>query len=239
VEAFDPIGFEEAKPGETFVKIGVGNLIRPDDKPYRFTVPYEVEDYGKWTVKKKKDQVEFKHELTDASGYSYVYRKNLKLVKGKPEIILEHTLKNTGDKKIETQIYNHNFFMIDNQKIGPDYSVTFPFTLTPKDNSRGIGDIVELQDNRMKFLREINQGEHVMLFLEGFNQDATDYDIVIENSKTGSGVRITSDQPMSNLAFWSIPSTLCPEPYQNIVVEPGQTTSWDIKYEFFIEEEDK
>src|SRR5690606_3082951 len=174
-EAFNPIGFEEAKPGETFVKIGVGNLIKPDDKAYRFTVPYEVEDYGKWTVKEKKSQVEFVHELTDASGYSYVYRKTLKLVKGRPELVLEHSLENTGNKKIETQVFNHNFFMIDNQKIGPDYSLTFPFSLALKDNSRGVGDIVEIQNNKMEFLREINQGEHVMLFFEGFNQDAKDY----------------------------------------------------------------
>jgi hypothetical protein len=233
VEAFDPIGFEEANPGETFMKIGVGTIIKPDEKAYRFTVPFEVEDYGKWTVEEKKDQVEFTHELTDASGYSYVYHKNVKLAQGKPELVLEHSLKNTGEKKIETKVYNHNFFMIDDQRIGPDYSVTFPFDLSLKGNNRGLGDLAEIQDNKIRYLRAVDPGESVMLFLEGFNDHVDDYDIQIENSKTGAGVRIKSDQPLSDLAFWSIHTTLCPEPYTLIHVDPGDEIKWSVTYEYY------
>src|SRR5690554_5026482 len=161
VESFDPLGFEEAKPGETFVKIGVGNLLKPDDKAYRFSIPYEVEDYGKWTVKTGKDRVEFLHELNDASGYSYLYSKTLKMTEGRAELVLEHTLKNTGQKKIETKVFNHNFFMIDNQKVGPDYRVTFPFQLSLTRNNRGVGDLVEVEGGNIRFLRPVQPGESV------------------------------------------------------------------------------
>jgi hypothetical protein len=33
VDDFIPAGFAEARPGETFLKIGVGVLVKPDDKP--------------------------------------------------------------------------------------------------------------------------------------------------------------------------------------------------------------
>ena len=36
VEAFDPIGYETAEPGGTYVKIGIGALEKPDDKNYHF-----------------------------------------------------------------------------------------------------------------------------------------------------------------------------------------------------------
>ena len=86
-----------------------------------------VVDHGKWTVNTRKDRVTFTHELTDPSGYSYRYTKTVRLTKGKPELVLEHSLKNTGKKTIATSVYNHNFFIIDHQPTGPSITVKFPF----------------------------------------------------------------------------------------------------------------
>jgi hypothetical protein len=38
---------------------------------------------------------------------------------------------------------------------------------------------------------------------------------------------------MSKLMFWSIRSTVCPEPYIDFKIEPGEETTWTIKYEFY------
>ena len=38
-----PIGFDDAAPGETFPKIGVGLLRRPDAEAYSFGRDYEIE----------------------------------------------------------------------------------------------------------------------------------------------------------------------------------------------------
>ena len=45
------------------MKIGVGILTKPDDKPYAFSNTYPVLDRGKWNVKKQSDNVQFLHEL--------------------------------------------------------------------------------------------------------------------------------------------------------------------------------
>src|SRR5579883_1271401 len=92
------LGFEEAAPNGVFVKIGVGALRRPDEKKYDRFHTYELVDGGKWTVQKKKDGVTYRQELKDAAGYSYVYEKRLRLTPGKPELVLEHRLRNTGKK---------------------------------------------------------------------------------------------------------------------------------------------
>ncbi len=41
--------------------------------------------------------------LPDTNGYAYVYRKTVRLAKGKPVMVLEHSLKNTGRKAIDSQ----------------------------------------------------------------------------------------------------------------------------------------
>jgi hypothetical protein len=43
------LGFDDAKPGGTFIKIGVGVLRRPDDRPYDPYRLYPLADGGRWT----------------------------------------------------------------------------------------------------------------------------------------------------------------------------------------------
>ncbi|MDO9340168.1 MAG: hypothetical protein Q7T72_06525, partial [Bacteroidales bacterium] len=103
VQEFTPLDYLETKPGGSFLKIGVGVLTKPDNKPYTFSRLYPVLNRGKWKVNKKSDQVQFIHELND-KDYSYQYKKTVQLIKDKPELVLTHTLKNTGNRKIETSV---------------------------------------------------------------------------------------------------------------------------------------
>ena len=82
------------------MKIGVGILTRPDDKPYAFATNYPVIDRGKWKVNAKADQVVFTHELKD-KVYSYNYEKSVQLVKDKPELVLIHKIKNTEARQLK------------------------------------------------------------------------------------------------------------------------------------------
>lgn len=55
----------------------------------------------------------------------------------------------------------------------------------------------------------------------------------VENRATGVGVEQTSDSPIAQLNFWSIRTTICPEAYIHITVQPGETKTWTIRYRFF------
>lgn len=231
VEEFAPLDYSEIKPGGSFIKIGVGVVYKQDDKPYEFSRLYQLLNPGKWTVKKKADQVLFIHDLSD-KAHSYHYEKTVSLIKNKPELVLYHILKNTGAGIIETNVYDHNFFVIDKHPIGPGLVVKLPFNL--KGNGVGFGELAEIQGNQISFLRTIGKGEEVECFsLEGYGSGAADYEITIENRITGAGVKITCDQPFLKLAFWACSTTLCPEPYIKIKVEPGKEIKWSIKYEFY------
>jgi hypothetical protein len=232
VEEFTALDYDVTKPGESFVKIGVGVLSKPDDKPYAFSRLYPVLDGGKWKVKKQSDQVHFIHELKD-KVYSYQYEKTVRLVKDKPELELIHTLKNTGNRTIETSVYDHNFFVIDKEPIGPGIELSFPFNLSGEGS--GIGDLAKLDGKKIIFTRNLKNGETVFCSdMHGFGASPKDYEIRIENKTSGAGVKITCDQPFLKLAFWSCTTTSCPEPYIKIKVDPGQEFVWKINYEFYI-----
>ena len=116
VESFSALWFDEAKPGDTFVRIGVGVLRRPDDRKVNDFFTYDIVDPGKWKTRTRDDSVEMTQELAG----TYVYRKTVRLEKKKPVLVLEHSLRNTGKKVIETNVFNHDFYMLDGQPTGPD-----------------------------------------------------------------------------------------------------------------------
>lgn len=222
------LGYAEAKPGESFVRIGVGAVRKPEEPAYRRFETYEIVDPGKWTVRKASSSIEFVHELGDTAGYAYVYRKTLRLIKD--SLVLEHRLKNTGRKPIATSVYNHNFFTLDRQPTGPDIVVRFPFD--PR-AARALNGLAEVRGKELVFLKEFVKGQTVFTEVEGFSATAKDYDFRIEHRRSGAGVRITGDRPLSKLLFWSAGLTVCPEPYIDASVEPGKESSWRITYQFY------
>ncbi|MEP7372714.1 MAG: hypothetical protein ABI675_04945 [Chitinophagaceae bacterium] len=231
VEDFNPVGYDEAKTGEAFLKVGIGMIVKPEEPKYFFVNPYQIVNPGEWKIKKKPTRVEFRQTLND-KDYSYRYQKTVELIKGKPEMVLSHSLKNTGKRIIESNVYNHNFFVIDKQLTSQDFVLKFPFK--PMGETNGKVNFGKLEDNQIQFLRDLSPNEHLQYqSLTGFGSKAKDYDISIENHKTGAAVRITCDQPLSKLAFWSALKTICPEPFIHIKINPGETFTWKISYQFY------
>lgn len=224
------LGYDEAKPGEMFVRIGVGVVRKPNETEYQLYSTYDIIDPGKWITRPSKDRIEFVHELRGPNGYAYRYTKIVRLVGDKPRMEIEHRLKNTGTKPIDTAQYNHNFFVIDRTPTGPDMTVLFPFDATPDRDLKGMARI---EGRELKYPAEVPPGRSMLAELKGFGAKADDYDFRIENRKTKAGVRIRGDRPLVKLVFWCIRTTLCPEPYINIHVAPGQEEKWKIAYDFY------
>ena len=231
VEEFrTPLGYREAAVGGTFLKVGVGMLRKPAEEEYRFFNRYEIVNGGTWSVRQAADRVEFVHTLTDESGHGYVYVKTLRLPDGKPELILEHSLENTGRKPIETSVYNHNFIVIDGQPTGPDFVIKVPFEI---EAARDRGGFAETRGKQVVYLRELQADQRAMVPVAGFGDSAADYDIRVENTKARAGVRITCDRPLTRMVVWGIRSVRSPEPHIDLHVEPGSKFTWRIAYEFY------
>jgi hypothetical protein len=225
VEEFAPLDFE-AKPG-TFVKIGVGVLRQPDTQAYDHYRHYQVVDAGKRTTKTTRDSVTFTQTLS-SNGIAYVYEKTLRLVPDKSQLVIEHRLKNTGSKVINTSVYDHNFLTLKPSNAG--IRVTFPFPVAAA--SPPPADLMRIEGSTLTYLRPIKNKERISFLITGFSADAKDYDFQVEDTVSGAGVRVQGDQPIVRLNVFSIDKVQSVEPYIAIDLAPGGEKRWRYAYSF-------
>ena len=226
------LGFEEAKPGDTFIKIGVGVLRKPGDPKYSAYHLYDIVDHGKWSVQAKPDSVTFTQELRDpASGYGYIYRKVVRLVAGKPEMMLEHSLRNVGNKQIESRVYDHNFLVLDKQPSGPDFAITLPFAVQADPPLEE--DLAEVNGNQVLYKKVLAGKDRVYTTIRGFGNSADDYQLQIENKKLKVGIRVHGNRPVTHEALWSIRSVISVEPFIDMSIPPGGEFTWEYRYEYY------
>jgi hypothetical protein len=224
------LGYADAKSGGLFVKPGVGVLRKIDDSPYEYMFVYPIVDTGKWTDHATHTKVSFTQHLNSPVGYAYEYTKTIELEKNQPIMVIHHTMKNTGTKVIDTDVYEHDFFMIDNAPTGPDMAVHFAFE--PK-ATRPLQHGGEIIGKDLVYHEELQPNESVASFLTGFSNSPSDYDFTLENRKTGVGVEQTGDSALSNFNFWSVRTTIAPEAYIHIHILPKESQSYTIRYRFF------
>jgi hypothetical protein len=227
------IGYEEARPGEDFLKLGVGVLAKWNDAPYQFGGAYPLVNTGTWKVKTGKRSVRFRQVLRGPEGYAYVYEKTLTLSKHEPVMTLQHSLKNTGKKAIETYVYDHDFFMLDGKPTGPGMVVHFKFE--PKAQSE-IGAAAKIDGKDLMYVDALAPRKGVQGYLTGYSDDSRDFDFTVEDTRSNVGVEQTSDRGLARLYFWSTPRTICPEGYIRLNVAPGKTSRWTLRYRFFAPE---
>ena len=225
VEEFAPLGFE-AKPG-TFVKIGVGVLRQPDTQAYDHYRHYKIEDAGTRTTKLTRDSITFTQALSN-NGTAYVYEKTLRLVPGKPELVIEHRLKNTGSKPINTSVYDHNFLTLKPGNAG--IRVTFPFTIAAA--SPPPADLLRIEGTTLTYLRPMKNKERISFLITGYANDAKDYDFTVEDTASRTGVRVQGDHPITRLNIFSIDKVQSVEPYIAVDLAPGEEKHWRYTYSF-------
>lgn len=238
-EEFDstgPLGFADAAPGSAFVKIGVGELRRPDAANYSGFRTYEVSDPGRWTVRSGRDRVTFTHTLASkATGYGYRYAKTLRLVPGQPRMLIEHVLRNTGARAIETTVYNHNFVTFGGSPTDEAVSVRTPFPIStsrPPDAA-----VAAVQGDTLVYKRAIGQRERVALPFEGYPAGQGSNAASVSNARLGTTVSFQGDRPLERMAIWSIRSVVAVEPFVRLVVPPGEEVRWSFAYTYSAEGE--
>jgi hypothetical protein len=232
-EAFDadnPPGFKEAAPGAGFLKIGVGVLKKPTDGAnYSSFRTYEFVDGGKWTSKVGKDRATSTQTLSNAeTGYGYVYTKTVRLVPGKPQMVIEHSLKNTGAKAFSTTLFNHNFLTLGGTPSGEGFTVETPFDMVP---GRPRGDAASVAGKKMTYGRALKDGEVMMVSIAGQAATAADHSFTVTNA-AGAGYSVQGDKPMSSFTVWSIRPTVAAEPFVTLSAAPGETVTWSNTYTY-------
>lgn len=225
---FKPMGFDEARAGESFVKIGVGLLAKDDSNEYRFDGDYRLLQAGDWEISQDAQQVSFLQKLVGERGWAYHYRKTIRLVPGRAEFVLEQQLQNSGEKTIDISYYNHNFTLIDELPYGPDYEVHFPFVAA---QATPINDLAWFRGNSITVDAPLGAKSLWAPVFEG--SDPGHYNAAtVRNKRSGAEVSFVGDAALERMVFWAVERAVCPEPFIRIYLEPGQVRSWNTLYRF-------
>lgn len=226
-EWFEAIAYDDAKPGEAFIKLGVGLYEKPFHPNHMWNHPYWPLKIFPWTTKAEKDRLEFLQEVEGPRDWSYRYVKRLILEPGKPLLLIEHSLTNTGKHRIDAEQYAHNFMALDRKPV--EKGLTIAFTFPPK-TVADISKIGIIDGNRLVVTADKVETKFVPL--EGWAPDARDVAATITMPGVAAGIRIGGDFTVSKLGVFLSPCQISCEPFTKISLEPGATAVWTRSYEF-------
>ena len=221
----DPQGFTEARAGEPFLKIGVGVLEKANDSAYHWDYPYKFIEKGQWDIETTKNSIRFTQKFTTTFGYAYHYEKNIVLVENKPEIKINHCLKNIGTKDMFINPYCHNFFMFDNQPINTDYRIEFPKPITL---IKGFDSRVTIQENQLKLNESLSDDD----WTGGHIDPGLTKEYVLSNNKTKTAVKVISDVNHGPFYIHLTEQSFCPEPMVEFSIKPNEESKWTRVYQF-------
>ena len=103
-----PVGFEETPVGGWFHKIGVG-LLKKEHKDYLFHRNHLIKP-ASFDVNYENDKIKILCKSELINGYSYILKKEITVSEN--SFIIDYSLHNTGEKKIITDEYVHNFILL-------------------------------------------------------------------------------------------------------------------------------
>jgi hypothetical protein len=220
-----PVGYQEAQPGEWFPKIGVG-LLRKEEGSYNFQHLYEIKP-SDFKVIGGADKIQITCSSHLFNGYAYVLEKEIRLLESGFEI--KYRLKNTGQKTISTNEYNHNFLAIDRAQIDSDYILKFPFQIQPK----LFGEYVnpeQMVDIRQKEIGFKGTPSKPFFFSNISGGGTVDAKWALENSKSKIGISETGSFQTKAVNVWGWGHVVSPELFYPILLQPGQTDEWSRTY---------
>jgi hypothetical protein len=223
-----PLGFEETPMGGWFHKIGVG-LLKKEHKEYLFHRNHLIKPaHFDITCEDQKIIIVCKSE--PVNGYCYVLKKEITISEN--SFTIDYLLHNTGEKKIVTDEYVHNFIAINNALIDKDYLLKFPFPLNPTlfDETVNSENKVEIGNDSISF----NENPRKQFFfsnLTGGKELEAEWTLI--NLKASLGMKEIGSFKTDKINLWGWRHVISPELFFKISVDPKKTIEWSRKFEVF------
>lgn len=220
-----PLGFNEIEIGGWFHKIGVG-LIKKEDSQYLFSKNYEIKP-AEFKIIPESNRILISCKSDSISGYSYILKKEIELYEN--GFIIKYFLQNTGEKDIKTNEYVHNFIAINNDLIGKNYILKFPFSLKPK-------LFVETINPELKVVigqNEVNfkgSPKEQFFFSNLTGTTICDAQWELMHLESNIGISETGNFQTNQVNLWGWKHVISPELFFNICIKPGQSAQWSRNY---------
>ena len=209
-----------------FVKIGVG-LLEGDNEEYDRFKTYRIIDEGNRNIQIEASSVQFIQELKN----NYIYLKKILLIDDET-MSIQHKIINTSNNQIDSYVYNHNFFNLDNLPIGPDTIFEFPYN--PTGFWREKLESVSIEKNKIIFHDYmIEDGKTAYI---GNLSSIDNFSFILRNDAANIHVESKSNAPIEFCVFWSNSRVACIEPYIHFIIPRGGEYCWDLEYKFIVSE---
>ena len=222
------LGFDETDIGGWFHKIGVG-LLKKDDTQYLFSKTYEIKP-AEFKIIYEVNRILISCKSKVVNGYSYFLRKEIELHES--SFTIKYNLQNTGIKDIITNEYVHNFTAINNDAIGDNYILNFPFQLKPElfEETVNPEQKVDIGQNEIKFNSTPKEPFFFSNLTGGENFDAA-WELI--NLKSKIGIRETGSFKTNKVNLWGLKHVISPELFFRLFIKPGQSTEWSRNYSVY------
>jgi hypothetical protein len=226
----EPIGYEETIPGEYFLKIGVGKLLREDGMTYDFSHLYKFNPsiFKTELFETKRFSVETQSEKIN--GFQYQYVKVISIYEN--ILTIFYSLKNIGEKCFSTEEYGHNFLSIDYQDLSENYQLKFNFKLNPGkfDNVVDPNNCLIIGENNIGWNAKPT-GDIFIAQLNGKTPHRASWQLINSQLKTGVSEDVSFESIKVNL--WGNRHVVSPELFFRTTLNQGEEYNWQRRYTFF------
>ncbi len=221
-----PPGFDEAKIGDGYVKIGVG-VLKKTRARYDFWPVSPVIEEAKTTATWGTDRASFQQVCDGVNGYAYRLAAEVRVAEA--GVTIECRLTNTGEKVFSTMQYAHNYLAFDGAEATSDYRIEFPYEPAPvyqPDSARALRQ----RGNTLVFDEALKKTLNAKLpwpaGYDGPNQ------LSIYNVNTGMRLTMTTSIAGPFVFLHATSGYVCPEQFVRVRIEPGETIFWERVYRF-------
>ena len=224
----NPVGYNETPKGGWFHKIGVG-LLKKEHKQYLFHRKHVIRPaHFDITYEDRKIIIICKSELVN--GYSYILKKEISISEN--SFTINYFLHNTGEKKIITDEYVHNFMAINNALIGEDYTLKFPFPINSSlfDETVNSENKVEIGLDNVTF-NKTPEKQFFFSNLTGGKELQAEW--ILTNLKANVGIKEFGSFKTDKINLWGWKHVISPELFFKISVDPKETVEWSRKFDVF------
>ena len=223
-----PVGFEETPIGGWFHKIGIG-LLKKEHKNYLFHRNHIIKPTS-FDINYENDKIKIICKSELVNGYSYILKKEIRVSEN--SFTIDYSLHNTGEKKIITDEYVHNFMAINNALIGEDYTLKFPFPINPSlfDETVNNENAVEIGLDNITFNKTPEQQFFFSNLTGGKELEA---EWTLTNLKANVGIKEIGNFKTDKINLWGWKHVISPELFFKISLIPGKSLEWSRKFEVF------
>jgi len=253
------LGYQEAKSGESFLKIGVGELIKgscstcDSAEDYKFNSPYQFARSPVWTLETSDDDssIILSHEaVLEGRGIGYRLEKHITL--NDDQLLVKSVLTNLGTQPFSTAWYSHHFFTCDAHPVQYGYSVDFDLASTQGEYvepttwswSTPLENYAEVKVHnntlgkavRIKMQRGVESKVRIKAEFEKNEDSKGEFSLRACNTKIRETIPEVGDA-VSGISMYAYnlyieSGTFSPEPQILLKLDPGQTTSWTQQLDF-------